>query len=416
MRLFNPALVLWGFYSLLIPQALSFPLPEDISSIDLQDLQADDENTAVPPTYFFDDSLDEDEFVPRSLSSNSLVEDEFHNDENTLESRKFFFDDSRGEHSLEARAPPVNPPFADCGFETGDEVDSGKKGEKNYAIYTGRSRDTYASVRLNRRLGGGFQGSVWAGELKYKKARPNEPSKISVAVKLSPGGKGIDQALLQAEVNSDYVLGFKELIWSANTKESIQVMQEGRGDLNKALSRGDRVDVPGSIRAVGKALLAAHRKSIVHRDVKPDNVLFGKNGRAYLIDWDLALEVSGQYTTRRAGQADYAGPEAASGEEYDVFKDDVFALALTWLGAEQPRLVQDRRFRKSLYDWITAPGDRNTKPGRGFNGISDELKNTFGKSLSSSKRHLIANGLCSQRTRFTMSEFMRKFDEVNGFH
>lgn len=75
--------------------------------------------------------------------------------------------------------------------------------------------------------------------------------------------------------------------------------------------------------------------------------------------------------------------------------------------------MQNRDFRKRLYEWLTVSGDKATKPGRSYKHTSEHLKKKFGKSLSKPKRHLMANGLCLQSARLTMPEFMTEFDKVN---
>mmetsp|Transcript_85664 Transcript_85664/g.170036 ORF Transcript_85664/g.170036 Transcript_85664/m.170036 type:complete len:712 (-) Transcript_85664:138-2273(-) len=72
------------------------------------------------------------------------------------------------------------------------------------------------------------------------------------------------------------------------------------------------------------ALAHVHQCGVVHRDVKPENVLMGSNGRPVLSDFGIACKVSDSKEMRRqCGSPGYAAPELLKGRPYGT-KIDVF--------------------------------------------------------------------------------------------
>jgi ABC-type branched-subunit amino acid transport system substrate-binding protein len=78
---------------------------------------------------------------------------------------------------------------------------------------------------------------------------------------------------------------------------------------------------------VADALDAAHRRALVHRDVKPANVLLDEDGHAYLTDFGITKQVGGDSTDtgRVVGTLDYVAPEQIRGDPVDGGAD-VYAL------------------------------------------------------------------------------------------
>ncbi|HET7128885.1 MAG TPA: serine/threonine-protein kinase [Gaiellaceae bacterium] len=104
-------------------------------------------------------------------------------------------------------------------------------------------------------------------------------------------------------------------------------------DLRVLIRRERRLDTERALRVVGdagKALDAAHAVGLVHRDVKPGNILVADDGTSYVCDFGLARHVSsvGSLTGDRGfvGTVDYVAPEQITGGRVDG-RADVYALA-----------------------------------------------------------------------------------------
>ena len=83
---------------------------------------------------------------------------------------------------------------------------------------------------------------------------------------------------------------------------------------------------------VGSALTYAHKKDILHRDVKPSNVLLAKDGEIYLADFGLARLASVVDSTLSAeilvGTPQYISPEQASGVKDLDARSDVYCFGV----------------------------------------------------------------------------------------
>jgi serine/threonine protein kinase len=102
-------------------------------------------------------------------------------------------------------------------------------------------------------------------------------------------------------------------------------------DLRSVLEEEGTIPPERALAVLGQiagALDAAHRRGLVHRDVKPANVLVDEDGHAYLTDFGITKQVGGASTEtgQNLGTLDYLAPEQIRGEGVDG-RSDCYALA-----------------------------------------------------------------------------------------
>jgi eukaryotic-like serine/threonine-protein kinase len=81
---------------------------------------------------------------------------------------------------------------------------------------------------------------------------------------------------------------------------------------------------------VAQGLAVAHEREMVHRDVKPQNVLIDSTGRAKLTDFGISRQLNDQGVTATGkviGTTDYVAPEQAMGKDVDT-RSDIYSLGV----------------------------------------------------------------------------------------
>jgi serine/threonine-protein kinase len=95
--------------------------------------------------------------------------------------------------------------------------------------------------------------------------------------------------------------------------------------------KGDPANFPRAVRDVAKGLERVHQAGLVHRDVKPSNILMAKDGTAKISDFGLAIETEGSQKLTQSGMfvgtPHYVSPEHAQGKKVDG-RSDLYSLGV----------------------------------------------------------------------------------------
>lgn len=181
------------------------------------------------------------------------------------------------------------------------------------------------------KLGQGGMGVVYLAE--------HGTSHQRVALKtIRPGfvaeGESLERFLREGTITASLrhpgIVGIHELALHEGEPYLVYELVEGARNLDKALLELDLRGQVELIRDVSRALGHAHAQGVVHRDVKPGNVLIDEAGRPRLADFGLAAATSLERITRSAavlGTPRYMAPELAAGRQVDPTVD-VWALGI----------------------------------------------------------------------------------------
>ena len=144
---------------------------------------------------------------------------------------------------------------------------------------------------------------------------------------------------------------------------------------------------------IGRALECAHENKLVHRDVKPQNVLIDRDGRAKVTDFGIArsLEAQGLTATGRVlGTTDYVSPEQALGHEV-TGQSDIYSLGIV------------------LYEMLTGetPFQADTQVAVAMKHVRDPLPD------AQRRRPEISSALAAVVERSTAKETQNRYQTVN---
>ena len=190
-------------------------------------------------------------------------------------------------------------------------------------------------------------------------------SHYKILEKLGEGGMGVVYKAQDTTLNREVAIKFLPQYLSSDTNEKERFFQEARAaaalnhpnvaviheigeyegrfylamecvegqTLKKLIENGDRLSIKKVLEIaiqICEGLAAAHEKSIVHRDIKSDNIMVTPKGLVKIMDFGLAKIKNSANLTKigsTLGTAAYMSPEQARGEEVDN-RSDIFSLGV----------------------------------------------------------------------------------------
>ncbi len=203
------------------------------------------------------------------------------------------------------------------------------------AAGSGDAGDTGADYELGERLGAGGMGEVYLArqvalgrEIALKVLRDDLSGRNDVQVKF----------LLEAAVTAElehpgivpvYDLGVDPL------RRALYAMKLVKGTTwNEVIDQRSLSENLEILLKVADAIAFAHSKGVIHRDLKPDNVMLGEFGEVQVLDWGLAAAATPGSSAPRladcgivAGTPSYMAPEMALGDVPRIgFSSDIYLL------------------------------------------------------------------------------------------
>jgi serine/threonine-protein kinase len=144
-------------------------------------------------------------------------------------------------------------------------------------------------------------------------------------------GRFVQESKLLGELSSPHLVRGHRVAREGDVIYCAMELVHGRS-LQEQLAAGGRLPEADALEIVAQiadALTALHARGLVHRDVKPGNILWGEDRRAVLIDLGFAVASGGGGAgDTTAGTAAYIAPEQARGGGLDL-RADIYSLGAT---------------------------------------------------------------------------------------
>ncbi|MEU8001792.1 ricin-type beta-trefoil lectin domain protein [Catellatospora sp. NPDC049111] len=223
-------------------------------------------------------------------------------------------------------------------------------------------------------IGQGGQGRVWRARDEYLQRfvaikELLAPAHLTEEERKTTRERSLREARAVAQLSHPNVIQVHDVIPHEGEPWIVMELVRARS-LHQVLASDGPIPVRRAAE-IGLALLsalnAAHQAGILHRDVKPANVLLAEDGRVLLTDFGLATHQSADATVTRTGivvgSPAYLAPERVEGDRGGPAAD-LWALGATLFTAVEGRLVFDRPSpAATIAALVTEPPPRPTRAG-----------------------------------------------------
>ncbi len=188
----------------------------------------------------------------------------------------------------------------------------------------GPKGEAFGKYIRTEKLGEGGMGEVW-------KAWDTELQRW-VAIKFLKGGDATEVARFRREAQTAARLDHPNITAIYEAGESHIVMQFVEGKTLAKIPRKDPRTIAEVMKQAALAVHYAHEQEVLHRDLKPVNIMVAGDGRVYVMDFGLAksmsLDSSISVSGSVVGTPAYMSPEQAKGGAVDR-RTDVYSLGAT---------------------------------------------------------------------------------------